>query len=167
MTRYERGPFAIYFSSSDSRWSHVIRAASFSNISHVLLADTNAILDLNPIYGVIYRTHIEYMESEEWVDCFPLGDDLPNPRLGDWENAPPANKWRCAVKYLSLGLVPYAGDCVGIAREALRRAGIKVPFWVTTPNGLYRWLKRKGYGQRTRSTKSSTDIRQGPGGAVG
>jgi hypothetical protein len=166
MTRNRREPIVIYCEERHGPWSWLFHAIYMSRVSHILLADEHAVLDIHHTHGVLFRPHYEYWECNCWTDCLLLGDDLPSPRLYTWEGGDPPITWRSVVKYLSLGLVPYDGDCVGIAREALSRMEINVPFWVTTPGGIIRWLKRKGYGQRNRPAQSPTDKFKGPGRAV-
>ena len=168
MTTTERGPIAVYFSRSTGPVATMTRRLTMSKVgcaSSIMVANTSAVLCVDNKHGVLFLPHVEYLEDGTWDDCFPICGSI-NSRLWEWEGYPPPKTWRTVVKNFTLGLWGYKDDSTGIARIVLLRAGVQIPFWVTTAGGMYRWLKRHGYGQRTRSTQSNTDIFTGPNQAA-
>lgn len=124
----------------------LVRIATISWCSHVAIGDEHAVLDVHLEEGTRFVPrilHDTYAQLRPQV-AFHLGRRRPVD-LTRYEGIGPPSWMRIVIRWLTFGLVPYSGDCLGMVKDVLEQDGIHVPRRITTPGGLERWMNRKAF----------------------
>jgi hypothetical protein len=137
---------SIYFSTRNHWTARVIRALTFSWCSHVAVGDEHAVLDVKLDDGTRYVPFILYNTYRQVRPqvAFHLGR-RKEVDFTRYEEMPPPSWTRIAIRWMTLGLIPYSGDCLGVVKDVLEQDGIPVPRRITTPGGLQCWLDARGF----------------------
>ena len=139
-------PAKVFFFRSDTRMSRFVRAVTRCPWSHVAVADRDVVMDVTLADGLIYwpRFAWEKPAGADQIKSVSLGQ-LPL-RLWKYQGQESPTKWKVVVKYVSLGLFRYQGDCVGTTIHALEQVGMEqFPRGITSPKALLRELEKRGY----------------------
>ena len=140
--------------------SRIIRVLTLSPICHCMIGFEGAVLNPN-LAGVLYWPHdtaIRHFPSLYAVFRVPVQH---NPGLKSFEKfvgvAQPAIPR--LIRWLRFGRGPWVYDCLCIALACLKNAGVPVDPHISTPAGLYRWLKQKGYAHVSHAGKTDAEFR--------
>ena len=135
----------VYFGTTDHLVSKIIRWAGWSWCSHVAIGDEDVVADLMMDYGSRFWPLVVYIARGKGrkQKGYALGRRYPLD-LARFEDMPKPSWFRVCLRYLTLGVIGYRGDCVGLVKDALRDLHIEVPARVTTPGALERWMRREG-----------------------
>ena len=111
---------------------------------HVAVAYGVTVLDTTTAGTRLWR-YDQYMRRQRGgFICF-----VPSSRPVNFDPSPYTTVlypwWLSAAKVFSGGLLRLSLDCVDVAIECLADCGVAVPWHITTPAGLARWLAREGY----------------------
>ena len=137
---------SVYFSTRNHWTARAVRLFTLSWCSHVAIGDEHAVLDMKLSEGTRYVPRVLYATFNQVRPqvAFHLGRRRPVD-LTRYEDMPPPSWGRIVLRWVTLGLVPYSGDCLGIVKDVLKQDGIEVPRSVTTPGGLQSWMEKRGF----------------------
>lgn len=113
-------------------YGQITRVLTQSPIVHLAVGSGNYVLDPMPT-GDVLRDHLRYVARFPTV-TFQLR--VPTPHQVELVVDPrPYSGLSSLVRYVTCGLTP-TRDCVQTAATTCRRAGLHVPWWVTTPTDI-------------------------------
>ena len=130
----------------------LIKLLSWSQIYHVAVGYDEAVI--NPtMNGVLYYGTDWYEENEKHLVAI---FDVPitcriDPSYFEYWVGKPIKPWPPILRWLRRGRGPLTYDCLSIALACLDAGGVDVPFTITTPAALRRWLISEGYTCQTPS----------------
>ena len=127
-----------------SPYAHVSPCAS-GVVLHFGMADTRfwSILEYLMTYPTVQGMHVIYS---------PVPIDLSRYEGHDRKYR---QAWMSLLKLFPFGLIRVSDDCADITRDTLAQAGVMLPRRVTSPAGIYRYLRRRRYEWRPLPTNGT------------
>jgi len=141
--------------------SWLVRVLTFSPICHCMIGFDGVVLDPGldgvrywaPIDGFIRHYPSLYALFRVPV---PYGLDLDffRPNVGV-----PQPIFPRLLRLLLWGRGPWIYDCLCVALSCLHAAGVPAKQHISTPAGLYRWLRKKGYAYACHAGRTEESFR--------
>ncbi len=149
--------------------SWLVRVLTLSPICHCLIGFEGVVLDPGldgvrywaPIDGFIRHYPTIYAVFRVPV---PYGVNLDHyrPYVGVPQPIFP-RLLRLLLMGRGLGRGPWIYDCLSVALACLHAAGVPANQHISTPAGLYRWLRKKGYPYASKVGRTEADFRNAAG----